>query len=1328
MNTPDKTASETEMHVPPKTARRRLFGMGTAYAMGTFNDNFFKQAALLLAAAAGMQETQGLATFLFALPFVLFSVWAGWLADRLPKKDIVVSSKFLELVAMLVGLWALLTMSWAGVVAMVFLMGLQSTLFSPALNGSIPENFPASQVPKVNALLKTATTVTILLGMALGGIVLDLPLPEFARAFSPEGAHGFGRLLVGGLAVLVSLIGLLAAFALHKSPAQRSANPFPKLGPWDSVRHAAACRREDKPLFLALIGEAFFYGFSSFVVLVIINLGINPLGFSKTLTGLLPVALMLGICIGALVAGRHAASSWRRFMFPAGLGMAVGLFMAALAPLFPGTAARLAFLIPVFTFTGMCGGFYLIPLVSFIQIKPKACEKGKILGISNFASFVGVALSGLLFMLVGNLSPAWLLVGSGAFALAFMLWAFASLRGGPAASLADRAQSLLGLLLYGLVSLRYRINAVGLEDIPAKASCGKPILFLPNHPALVDSSIVYALLAGLRPRPLADERQVRRVPLGTLAAKFVRAVLIPDAEKTGAHAKEGLKEGLKSLEEALKKGEHILLYPSGKIYRSSKESIGGNSGVSNLLLAAPEARVVLVRITGLWGSSFGYAAKRGEPSFTKALLKGALALLANALFFMPRREVKVEFVEPSNLPRKGEKRALNAWLEAFYNEVERPPMAVPRFFWQGRVPVELPAYTQAGAGSAGGVLSVSPKQREAVYASLRKAAHLPPEHVLLEEMTLGGELGLDSISLMDLVAKLEAEHGNPIHSLEALVTVGDCLAAVATQAKAEEPQEDKDNQDKPAPAGWFAPVSPGRLRLPEGAATVPEAFLRLVREAPNMPLVADRSGMRTRREVLTGAVVLAERFKALPGKRIGIMLPSVPGVVAIWLAAQLAGKEAVFFNWTVGEANLRHCISLSGVRYIVSASALLGRLERGGLRINALPVTWVRLENLAASLTRREKLKGFLRARFMRSLAAYSIAETAVVLFTSGSEALPKAVPLTHTNVLTNTKDIIDALELKTSETILAMLPPFHSFGLVAGLLLPLALGLKAAYHPNPTEAEALVCLTRDYQLTLLAAPPTFLEAMLDKAKGTTFFSSLRFAFVGAEKCAEHIYRAFAEACPAAALCEGYGLTECSPGVSINRPGNIVIGSIGHVLSTVTAVVVKEEEGHIVGRVPAGETGMLLVRGPNIFGGYLGGAPNPFVSFEGHTWYRTGDLVSMDETGRMTFRGRLKRFIKVGGEMVSLPQIEGVLLEAFARHPGAPKEGPVLAVEATPEEAGAEIVVFSVLPLELSEINALLREAGLSALYNAKRVVKVEAIPLLGSGKTDYRALKAQLE
>jgi acyl-CoA synthetase (AMP-forming)/AMP-acid ligase II len=291
-------------------------------------------------------------------------------------------------------------------------------------------------------------------------------------------------------------------------------------------------------------------------------------------------------------------------------------------------------------------------------------------------------------------------------------------------------------------------------------------------------------------------------------------------------------------------------------------------------------------------------------------------------------------------------------------------------------------------------------------------------------------------------------------------------------------------------------------------------------------------------------------------------------------------------------------------------------------------------------------------------------------------------------------------------------------------IVLPLTCGLRAAYYPNPTEAGPLVAMVRDFKLSLMAAPPTFLEAILERARDTNDLASLRFAFVGAEKCPDRVYSAFSRQCPDAVLCEGYGITECSPVVSVNRPESMVPGSIGHALVSVVTAVVREKDGDILGRAETDEAGMFLVCGPSIFGGYLGKAPSPFVEFEGKTWYRTGDLIRQDVTGRLFFQGRLKRFIKIGGEMISLPQIEETLLALFANRDDAPAEGPALAVEVAAEETDPEIVLVTPMALSAREANTALRSSGLAAIYSVRRVMRVEAIPLLGSGKTDYRGIK----
>ncbi len=203
-------------------ARKRFISMALTYFLGVFNDNFFKQAALLLAVAVGLNEVQGQATMLFSLPFILFSAWGGWLADRFAKRRVVIGVKFLELAAMLTGAYGMLTMNWNCILAMVFLMGLQSTLFGPALNGAIPELYPRSYVTRANALLKLVTTVAILLGMATAGFALD---QHWFVTKIP-----FGRVLVAAVVVVTGVLGVLASFGVFSRRARGSKNPFPWTG------------------------------------------------------------------------------------------------------------------------------------------------------------------------------------------------------------------------------------------------------------------------------------------------------------------------------------------------------------------------------------------------------------------------------------------------------------------------------------------------------------------------------------------------------------------------------------------------------------------------------------------------------------------------------------------------------------------------------------------------------------------------------------------------------------------------------------------------------------------------------------------------------------------------------------------------------------------------------------------------------------------------------------------------------------------------------------------------------------------------------------------
>lgn len=1332
------------------TLLKQAAALGASYTLGTFNDNFFKQATLLLALSLGYSGFQAWGTFLFALPFVLFSAWAGWLADRFPKKYLVVAAKCLELAAMLAGAWGILSLNWAAMLFMLFCMGVSSTLFSPALNGSIPEIFPPGNVPRVNALFKLFTTVSILLGVMLAGAALDR---QWFDTMIP-----FGRWLVAVGVVVAAVFGLAGAALVPYRPAVQNQRrpPFPWLGAWDSLRDFRRMRR-DRALALVIAADAFFYCISTLVLLEINALGMRELTFSKTVTSLLPTALMLGICAGALLAARGTPQSWRRWLAPSCGGIGCALLAAGFTPHLPENL-RFPALLLLYGAAGVCGGLYLIPVASFIQVRPAPEEKGRVLGVDNCLVFSGILLASAVYWGLEFFAPStghcilggMALTAGGCFAhtLHSLPAPHASdMPDAPAAAArhhdgkkatrkGGRALDMLAALLRTLVALRYRVRVEGLEEVRA-ADDGRPILFMPNHPALMDPVLVYSHLISFRPRPLADEWQISR-PLVRRMAPLARPVPLPDLRTQGRAARGAVLEALTRCAQALKAGDNLLLYPAGCLSRDGQEHIGANSGAYRLLQMVPHCRVVLVRSRGLWGSSFSCAVNR-RPDMLRGLARGALLLLCNLLFFMPRRDVRISLHEIRDLPpAEAGATALNRVLEDWYNAEPEEALVVPCYFWQGSAPRSLPR-REAEAVLGRNIADVPEDMRQRVYALLAESAAAETDLAsLTPETRLALDLGIDSLALTELSLKLEQVAGHSVSRLDMLLTAGDCVLAAAGLL-------DEDEDAAPAPAGWDAHDSrnPARRLDVPAAPHLPLAILRQARRAPASLMLADAGGALNWREFWLRSLALALllRRRCAGQNRVGVMLPASSAAAMSWLAVLLAGKTPVMLNWTTGPANFRHCMRLAEVRTVVTARRLLERLDGQGFdgaAATRADARWFCLEDAATAIPWRLRLAALLRSRLAllgweRAALPARISRTAAVLFTSGSEAAPKGVPLSHANILANCRDIAEVLAISPHDRMLGMLPPFHSLGLTGNIVLPLCFGLPVVFHPNPTEAARLNRLCRRWRPTLTVAPPTFLDGMLRQAAPGDLVS-LRLGFVGAEACPGRVYEAFAEQ-SGGTLCEGYGVTECAPVISVNRPESPLPGSIGLPLPSVEVALVSPEGSPR--RVAEGEAGMLLVRGPNVFDGYLAAAgqtpPDPFVEFEGRRWYRTGDLVRADAQGHLTFAGRLGRFVKIGGEMISLPQMEKVLLDYLARRAataGAPEAireegGPALAVESVERDGVPEIAVYSVAALTREEANAALRQAGLSALYAVRRVVRLETIPVLGTGKTDYRALKA---
>ena len=867
------------------------------------------------------------------------------------------------------------------------------------------------------------------------------------------------------------------------------------------------------------------------------------------------------------------------------------------------------------------------------------------------------------------------------------------------------------LFAKALLWLRYRVCMRGIEAVAAKGRGG--ILFLPNHPGLIDPVILVTQLLGpFRVRALADRDQVDRFLVRRLVRRF-RMLRIPDLSKAESGSSEQVKAMVAECARALEAGDNLVLYPAGRMLRQRTTDIGGNSAVERILRRVPDVRIVLVRTCGLWGSSFSWASGV-EPKAGRALRKGLRALLLSGIFFAPRRKVDIELVESDDFPRDADRATINRTLEDFYNADASPNTYVPYTIWERGGVRELPEPEPPHI--EGDPSAVPTATREIVTAYLKE---LTGTGDFTDATELARDLGMDSLLRMDLITWLQTEFGFPAGDTESLGTVGDVMLAASGEAVSSGPKS-----LKPVPATWSRKA--GEPKLPEGLTemTLTSAFLHQARRMPGKVIVADQtSGVKTYRDLVLGVLALKPGIEKLPGERLGIMMPASVAADVMVLATLFAGKTPAMINWTLGRRNLEHCMHLVGVERILTSKTLATRLEGQGVDLDAVRDRFVFVEDMAAALSRRRKLALWIRSRVSwGELERATPPDEAVILFTSGSESLPKAVPLSHRNILTNVTDACDMFTMKRSHSILGILPPFHSFGLTASIMFPLAIGLRTVYYPNPTDGVALGKMIDAYGATILIGTPTFLYAVV-RASTEEQLRTLRLVVSGAEKCTPRVYEAVQRKSPQTVIMEGYGVTECSPVISANHEHDARPGTIGKPAASLEHVLVDPETNE---RVATGEKGMLLVRGPSVFDDYVNyDGPSPFVDFEGETWYRTGDLVVEDEDGVLTFAGRLKRFIKLGGEMISLPAVEAALMPHYVTDDD---EGPVLAVTATPDEEKPEIVLFTTKDIDREDANRHIREAGLSGLHNLRRVIRIDELPLLGTGKTDYRALATQLE
>ena len=508
---------------------------------------------------------------------------------------------------------------------------------------------------------------------------------------------------------------------------------------------------------------------------------------------------------------------------------------------------------------------------------------------------------------------------------------------------------------------------------------------------------------------------------------------------------------------------------------------------------------------------------------------------------------------------------------------------------------------------------------------------------------------------------------------------------------------------------------------------IADACLRGLKKKPGT--VAFIDGMDgsslTRGRLLAASLALSRIIrKRVPATRVGIVLPAGAGGILANLAVLFAGKIPVNLNFTAGRSSLEACIRKAGITCAITAGIMQEKLK---------DFPWppdVMLLNELKPALKKDAVKWFLIAsilpagllRRIAGIPQHGDRREAFLLFTSGSSGEPKGVALTHRNLLANTRQFGDMLNLGPDDIIFGALPFFHSFGATVCLLFPFIDGIKVLTFPNPLEAAKCSALIQRHKATVMLATPTFLRGYLKRAKPEQL-RSVHLVVTGAEKLPDELADTF-HARFGIEVMQGYGLTETSPVASVNLPNpgpecsqpTSRKGSSGKLLGGLAAQIRHPETG---APLSLHETGMLWFKGPNVFDGYLDDpARTADVIHDG--WFRTGDLARFDEDGFIFIEGRLSRFSKIGGEMVPHETVEARIVETL----GFSSEGErVLVVTGVPDEAkGESLVVLTTRDISQQELREKLTAAGLPNLWIPRQILRVEHIPILASGKLDIQA------
>jgi acyl-[acyl-carrier-protein]-phospholipid O-acyltransferase/long-chain-fatty-acid--[acyl-carrier-protein] ligase len=1271
--------SPTTAHDPDHRGRLRspsFIGLLFTQLFGAANDNAFRLLVIGICTAKLRPEyssvilSAGLACF--TLPYLLLAAPAGFLADRFGKRNVIIVCKAAEIAIMSAAIGAIYVGSVPLVLLILFLMGSQSALFSPAKYGSIPEMLHSDRISAANGLMGLVTIAATVLGVIVGNSLYDskpAPTPsvravlDAAGDVAPENRRTLLHALVVtdiaqrqqrqqvaagdsrhnlwlSAAVLIGLAGLgtAASFGIRPLP---PANPARKF-PWDMARetwHDLRALGENRALLRVALGIAFFWMLGALAQSNILEFGAES-GMRQIETNPLLAALVIGVGLGSVLAGLLSGGRVELGMLPLGAaGIAIGamaLFSVSPHLTSPDEAWTTSKIFACFWLfvLGASAGMFDVPLEAFLQHRSPRVRRGSILAASNFLSFTGI------------------LIAAGAYLLLRAPVIEPTADVGPAVdTLPAEQRTHIAHAQQQLLDQWARLGEYKSADRPKLRD------YRPEFSDPQDVELIRAVLG--EKAPLFSARQVFLIA-GALTIPILVYILwlIPDATLRFV-----VWLASKTLYRIRVYGQENLPEQGGALLVANH--VSWLDGVLLMLVASRPIRMIANR-QFVSGWCIGWMARRmqviplspGRKSSVRETIETARQALKNG-------ELVCIFPE-GGITRTGR-------LQPF----KRGMLAITKGTSVPIIPVFLDELWGSIFSFEGGRFFWKLPRRWPYPVSIHFGPPLPTE----------GDSGpLDVVDVRRAVEEL----GN-----QAVVQ--------------------RMSQEALPPRAFVRNCRTRKRKLQ-------------VVDTLGTRLTGGQLLLRTLvlRRLLLRHVLLPDE------KYVGILIPPSAGGVVVNAVMPLMGRVGVNLNYTLSPAEMDHCIRECGIRHVLTTRQVVERLrEKFPLEIRGAELVY--LDDLREKVSLSDKLSAAFMAKCLpvgmleRRLNIHKIQpdDVLTVIFTSGSTGMPKGVMLTHRNVGSNVAAIDQLIRLRDNDVIAGTLPLFHSLGYTITMWSVLMLGPVGAYHVSPLDYKIVGKLCKEAKATILITTPTFLRGYLKRCQPEDFVT-LDVVVAGAEKLPVSLCDAF-EAKFGVRPVEGYGTTELSPLVSANIPPDRLAGdevrlregSVGRPVPGVEACVVDPET---FADLPTGQEGMLLVRGPNVMKGYLN-HPEKTADVIRRGWYVTGDIAQIDEDGFIFITGRLSRFSKIGGEMVPHGRIE----EELQRILGKDDEIKA-AVTAVPDEAKGERLIVLHLPMDKTpdQVRKELAAAGLPNLFipATDSFCRVDEIPLLGSGKLDLKRLK----